>query len=100
MQQEKFGGIMDNSKHLSDYIYINSMIGLNIINASYKYKVKKLINLGSACIYPRNSKQPINENSLLSSPLEKTNEGYALAKILSLKYCQYLNKKKEDTLYH
>ena len=70
------------------------MIGLNIINASYKYKVKKLINLGSACIYPRNSKQPINENSLLSSPLEKTNEGYALAKILSLKYCQYLNKKE------
>ena len=90
----KVGGIMDNSKHLSDYIYINSMIGLNIINASYKYKVKKLINLGSACIYPRNSKQPINENSLLSSPLEKTNEGYALAKILSLKYCQYLNKKE------
>ena len=90
----KVGGIMDNSKHLSDYIYINSMIGLNIINASYKYKVKKLINLGSACIYPRNSKQPINENSLLSSPLEKPNEGYALVKILSLKYCQYLNKKE------
>ena len=69
------------------------MIGLNIINSSLNNKVKKLINLGSACIYPKKVKQPIHEDSLLSSTLEKTNEGYALSKIISLKYCQYLNKK-------
>ncbi len=91
----KVGGIMDNNNYQSDYIYINTMIGLNIINSSLKYDVKQLINLGSACIYPRNSSQPINEKSLLSSALEKTNEGYALAKILSLKYCQYLKIKKK-----
>ena len=71
------------------------MIGLNIVNSSLKNNVKKLINLGSACIYPKDVKQPINENSLLSSSLEKTNEGYALSKIVSLKYCQYIKKKYE-----
>ena len=91
----KVGGIMDNSKNQSDYIYINTMIGLNIINSAFKYNVKQLINLGSACIYPRNSSQPISEEALLSSNLEKTNEGYALAKILSLKYCQHLKIKKK-----
>ena len=89
----KVGGILDNKNFQPDYIYINSMIGLNIINSSVKFKVKKLINLGSACIYPKKTKQPIKENSLLSSYLEETNEGYALAKILSLKYSQYLKKK-------
>ena len=71
------------------------MIGLNIINSSFKYNVKKLINLGSACIYPKKAEQPIKENSLLSSFLEETNEGYALAKILSLKYSQHLKKKNK-----
>ena len=89
----KVGGIMDNKNFQSDYIYINSMIGLNIINASFKFGVKKLINLGSACIYPKKVKQPIKENFLLSSYLEETNEGYALAKILSLKYSQHLKDK-------
>ena len=88
----KVGGILDNSRYQSDYLYINTMIGMNLVNASFKYKVKKLINLGSACIYPRNSKQPIKEEYLLNSPLEKTNEGYALAKILILKYCHFLKK--------
>ncbi len=69
------------------------MIGLNITNSSMKYKVKKLINLGSACIYPKKTSQPIKEKALLSSYLEETNEGYALAKILSLKYSQHLKKK-------
>ena len=86
----KVGGILDNKNFQPDYIYINSMIGLNIINSSFKYNVKKLINLGSACIYPKKAEQPIKENSLLSSFLEETNEGYALAKILSLKYSQHL----------
>ena len=87
------GGIMDNYKFQSDYIYINTMIGMNIVNASLKFNVKKLINLGSSCIYPKNVKQPIKETSLLSSSLEKTNEGYALSKIVTLKYCQNLKKK-------
>ncbi len=91
----KVGGILDNSKYQSEYLYINSMIGLNLVNASLKFKVKKFINLGSACIYPKSAKQPIKEDYLLSSPLEKTNEGYALAKILTLKYCQHLNSKKK-----
>ena len=69
------------------------MIGLNLINISLKYNVKKLINLGSACIYPKKNKQPIKEDYLLSSYLEPTNEGYALAKISVLKYCEYIRKK-------
>ena len=89
----RVGGILDNSTFLSDYIYINTMIGMNVINFSLKYGVKKLINLGSACIYPRTVKQPIKEEYLLSSFLEQTNEGYALAKISCLKYCEYIKKK-------
>ena len=89
----KVGGIIDNKNYQSEYIYVNSMIGLNIINSSMKFDVKKLINLGSACIYPKKTKQPIKESTLLSSSLEETNEGYALAKIISLKYSQYLKKK-------
>ena len=64
---------------MSIYIF-NTMIGFNLISAANKYHVKKFVNLGSACIYPRNVKQPIKEDYLLSSKLEKTNEGYALAK--------------------
>ncbi len=89
----RVGGILENNNYQDDFLYVNSMIGLNIINSSLNNKVKKLINLGSACIYPKKVKQPINEESLLSSTLEKTNEGYALSKIISLKYCQYLNRK-------
>ena len=89
----RVGGILDNSTYQSDYLYINTLIGLNLINASLNYNVKKLINLGSACIYPKNVKQPIKEDSLLSSQLEKSNEGYAIAKIVCLKYCQYLKQK-------
>ena len=75
------------------------MIGMNIVNSSLKYNVKKLINLGSSCIYPKKTKQPITENSLLSSSLEKTNEGYALSKIITLKYCQYLKQKYKKRFY-
>ena len=89
----RVGGILDNSKYQSDYLYINTMIGLNLINASLTNNIKKFINLGSACIYPKNVKQPIKEEFLLSSNLEKTNEGYALAKISTLKYCQYIKQK-------
>jgi GDP-L-fucose synthase len=89
----KVGGILDNSLNQDDYLYTNIMIGMNIINASFKYNVKKLINLGSACIYPKRTSQPIKEDYLLSSHLEPTNEGYALAKISVLKYCGYIRKK-------
>ena len=84
----RVGGILDNATYIDEYIYTNTMIGFNLIAAANKYNVKKFINLGSACIYPRNVKQPIKEEYLLSSRLEKTNEGYALAKISSLKFCE------------
>jgi len=93
----KVGGILDNSKYQPDYLFKNTMIGLNLLNSSLKHNVKKFINLGSACIYPKKTKQPIKEEYLLSSNLEKTNEGYALAKISVLKYCEYLkHKHKKD----
>jgi len=91
----RVGGIMDNSRFIHEYLNINMMIGFNLINASLKFNVKKFINLGSACIYPKVAKLPIKEDYLLSGYLEKTNEGYALAKIASLKYCSYLKKKKK-----
>jgi GDP-L-fucose synthase len=73
------------------------MIGFNLIKSSLDYNVNKFINLGSACIYPKAVKQPIKEDYLLSSYLEKTNEGYALAKISTLKLCQYIkNQLKKD----
>ena len=89
----RVGGILDNSTHQSDYLYTNAMIGLNLINSSLKHEIKQFINLGSACIYPKKVSQPIKEDSLLSSQLEKSNEGYAIAKITCLKYCQYLKEK-------
>lgn len=88
----KVGGILDNSKNQMTYIYNNVMIGFNLVNSSFNYKVKKFINLGSACIYPGKTDQPIKEEYLLSSYLENTNEGYALAKISVLKYVEYIKK--------
>ena len=95
----RVGGILDNYNFQSDYLYINTMIGMNIVNSSFRHNVKTLINLGSSCIYPRKVKQPILENSLLSSSLEKTNEGYALSKIVTLKYCQYLKQKFKKNFF-
>jgi GDP-L-fucose synthase len=94
----KVGGILDNSLHQADYIYHNTIIGFNLIRCSLESnKVKKFINLGSACIYPKITKQPIKEEYLLSSYLEETNEGYAIAKIATLKYCEYIkNFYKKD----
>lgn len=93
----KVGGILDNSKYPIEYLNTNIMIGLNLINISYKLNIKKLINFGSACIYPKKTKLPIKEDYLLAGYLEKTNEAYAIAKIVSLKLCEYYNKiKKKD----
>lgn len=88
----KVGGIGANNGHSAEFLSDNASIALNIINASVKSGVTKLLNLGSSCIYPRLCKQPIKEEYLMTGPLEPTNEGYALAKIVSLKYCEYLNE--------
>ena len=82
------GGIYANNKYKADFIYDNLAIQNNIIHACYKKKVKSLIFLGSSCIYPRNAKQPIKEEYLLSGKLEKTNEPYAIAKIAGIKMCE------------
>lgn len=84
----KVGGILANNNYRADFINQNLQIGVNVINASHKFKVKKLINLGSSCIYPKNVEMPIKEESLLSGYLEYTNEPYAVAKIAVLKMCQ------------
>lgn len=86
----KVGGILDNSLNKKDYIYLNTMIGFNLLNASLAHNVKKFINIASACIYPKKTKQPITEQSLLTSRLEETNEGYAISKISVLKFCEYI----------
>ena len=88
----KVGGIMANSQYPAEFIYQNLMIGTNIVHASYKNGVKKLLNLGSSCIYPRMAPQPMKEDCLLTSELEKTNEAYALAKISIIKLCKYYNE--------
>ena len=93
----KVGGIMANSLNQYEFLYENLMIQNNIIKAASEYKVEKLIFLGSSCIYPKETEQPIKENSLLCKPLEKTNEGYAIAKIAGLKLCSYMFKEhKKD----
>jgi GDP-L-fucose synthase len=87
----KVGGIYANNKYKADFIYDNLAIQNNVIHACFKNKVKSLIFLGSSCIYPRNSKQPIKENYLLTGELEKTNEPYAIAKIAGIKMCESYN---------
>jgi len=88
----KVGGIKVNNDKGAEFIYENMQIQNNILHSAYKFKVKSLIFLGSSCIYPKNSKQPIKENYLLKSALEKTNEPYAIAKIAGVKMCEYYNK--------
>ncbi|WP_186429887.1 GDP-L-fucose synthase [Clostridium sp. BSD9I1] len=88
----KVGGINANNTYPADFIYGNLMIECNVIKAAYDFGVKKLMFLGSSCIYPKNCPQPIREEYLLSDYLEPTNEAYALAKIAGLKMCQYYNK--------
>lgn len=87
----KVGGIMANKNYPADFIYENLVIETNIINSAYKNRVKKLIFLGSSCIYPKLCPQPIKEEYLLTSPLETSNEAYAIAKIAGLKLCEHYN---------
>jgi GDP-L-fucose synthase len=88
----KVGGIWANMHYPAEFIYDNLMIELNVIHAAYQTGVQRLLFLGSSCIYPRNCPQPIKEEYLLSSELEKTNEPYAIAKIAGLQLCQSYNK--------
>ena len=85
------GGIMANSLYRADFIMQNMKMQCNVISESYAHRVKKLLFLGSTCIYPKNAPQPMKEDSLLTSPLEYTNEEYAIAKIAGLKMCESYN---------
>ena len=86
------GGIHANNTYPADFIYDNLLIECNVIHASYLSRVKKLLFLGSSCIYPRDCPQPMKEEYLLTGPLEPTNEPYAVAKIAGIKMCQAYNK--------
>ncbi len=88
----KVGGIVANQEALADFMYENSVLEMNVIHEAWKNSCKKLLFLGSSCIYPKMAPQPMKENCLLTSQLEPTNEAYALAKISGLKYCEYLNR--------
>lgn len=88
----KVGGIVANNSAPADFMYHNMMIEMNVIHSAWRNGCKKILFLGSSCIYPRLAPQPMRENCLLTSALEPTNEAYALAKISGLKYCEYLNR--------
>jgi GDP-L-fucose synthase len=84
----KVGGILFNNQYQADFLYENVLLAANVVHAAHLAGVEKLLFLGSSCIYPRQANQPIQEESLLTGPLEPTNEGYALAKIVGLKLCE------------
>lgn len=88
----KVGGIVANKDALADFMYENMILEMNVIHSAWQNNCKKLEFLGSSCIYPRMAPQPMTEDCLLTSELEKTNEAYALAKISGLKYCEFLNR--------
>ena len=88
----KVGGILANFTYPKEFLFENIYIQLNLLDACFKNKVKIFVNLGSSCIYPKKSKQPIKEDYLLSGKLESTNEAYAIAKIVGLKSCEFYNR--------
>ncbi len=88
----KVGGILANSENKAGFFYDNIQIAANVIHFAFKYKTKKLLNLGSSCIYPKLAPQPLKEEYLLTGPLEDTNDAYALAKIGAIKMCKYYNE--------
>ena len=93
----KVGGIHANNTYPAEFIYQNLMIEANIIDAAFRNGVKKLLFLGSSCIYPRLAEQPMREDALLTSPLEPTNEPYAIAKIAGIKLCESYNRQYGDS---
>lgn len=88
----KVGGIYANNTYPAEFAYSNMQIQCNIVNSAWKYKSKKLLFLGSSCIYPKFAPQPMREDCLLSGPLEETNKAYALAKIAGIIMCQSYNR--------
>ena len=90
------GGINANQTYPADFIYINSIIQCNVIKAAHDHHVKKLLFLGSSCIYPKMAPQPIPEDALLTGPLEKTNEAYAIAKISGMEMCKFFKRQYGD----
>jgi len=93
------GGIKANKDYPAEFFLDNTRIGLNIASKAFKYKVRKLVNLGSTCIYPRDCPQPIKEEYLLTSPLEETNEAYSISKISILKLCEFFNRQYEKEYF-
>lgn len=92
----KVGGLNVNSEEMADFTLENTRMAMNIVESAHEASVKKLLYLGSSCIYPYNAEQPIREESLLSGRLEPTNEGYALSKIIGIKLCEYYRKQYGD----
>jgi GDP-L-fucose synthase len=99
MAAAKVGGIHANSTYPAEFLFENLAIATNAINGAYRAGVKRLLFLGSSCIYPKLAPQPMPESSLLTGPLEPTNEAYAIAKIAGLKLCEYY-RKQHGVLYH
>ena len=99
MAAAKVGGILANNTYPADFLYDNLAISTNTINGAFRAGVKHLLFLGSSCIYPKLAPQPMPESSLLTGPLEPTNEAYAIAKIAGLKLCEYY-RKQHRVLYH
>lgn len=95
----KVGGILANNTYRADFIYDNIQISSNLIYSSYQHFVKKLINLGSSCIYPKEAEIPIKEESLMTGPLEETNEPYAIAKIAAIKLCESFYQQYNSNFY-
>ena len=93
------GGIQANIKNPTKFFSDNILMGINLINSAKKNNIKKLLNLGSSCMYPRNCSDAITEDMVLKGELEPTNEGYALAKIASARLCHYIRKEEPDFLY-
>lgn len=95
----KVGGILANTAYPAEFAYENAMMAINAIHAAHRYGTRRFLYLGSSCIYPIDCPRPIQESSLLASPLEPTNEAYALAKIMGLKMCQYY-RRQYGVLFH
>ncbi|MEQ9823960.1 MAG: GDP-L-fucose synthase [Puniceicoccaceae bacterium] len=95
----RVGGIHANDTYPAEFIQENLAINLNLVHSAYRHGVKRFLNLGSSCIYPKEAPQPIREDSLLTGPLESTNEAYALAKIAGLKLCQFY-RRQYGVLFH
>jgi len=99
MAAAKVGGILANNTYPADFAYDNLVIATNTIHGAYAAGVKRFLFLGSSCIYPKHAPQPMPESSLLTGPLEPTNEAYAIAKIAGLKLCEYY-RRQHGVLYH